>query len=228
MLREPRQHHVAFPSLPEGTRQRGQHAVEDRGVGLLGSEPEIAGSVPPARFDERERVVGRRCRLGVGQRGQHHVVNALEPDDTAAPRRSRRRAGEDDHAHASAPVHPVRRRLVQREAHVGVASLLDDDHAAVRLGGGRGRDAALDERLGLDHRVTACVRLTISSPETHRPDSARAFRMRTPLTSTDGQPWDTGATWPGWPLPQLNAPPSTQVDSPPTASMAPQKSVVVA
>ena len=30
-----------------------------------------------------------------------------------------------------------------------------------------------------------------------------------PRISTAGQPWLTGATWPGWPLPQLNAPPST-------------------
>ena len=49
-----------------------------------------------------------------------------------------------------------------------------------------------------------------------------------PRNRAAGQPWLTGATWPGWPLPQLNAPPSTYVCGPPTASMAPQKSVVVA
>lgn len=34
-------------------------------------------------------------------------------------------------------------------------------------------------------------------------------------------------TWPGWALPQLMAPPIRQVDGPPTASMAFQKSVVL-
>ena len=43
-----------------------------------------------------------------------------------------------------------------------------------------------------------------------------------------GQPWDTAAIWLGWALPQLNAPPSTHVCRPPTASSDPQKSVVVA
>ena len=41
----------------------------------------------------------------------------------------------------------------------------------------------------------------------HRPDSARAFSTLMPRNSADGQPWLTGATWPGWPLPQLKAPP---------------------
>ncbi len=46
--------------------------------------------------------------------------------------------------------------------------------------------------------------------------------------SAVGQPWLTAATCPGWALPQLKAPPSTQVSGPPTASIDPQKSVVVA
>ena len=50
----------------------------------------------------------------------------------------------------------------------------------------------------------------------------------TPRNSAVGQPWLTAATCPGWALPQLNAPPSTQVSGPPTASIEPQKSVVVA
>jgi hypothetical protein len=33
--------------------------------------------------------------------------------------------------------------------------------------------------------------------------------------SADGQPWLTGATWPGWALPQLKAPPRTYVCGPP-------------
>ena len=61
-----------------------------------------------------------------------------------------------------------------------------------------------------------------------RPDSAWVFRTLIPRNSADGQPWLTAATWPGCALPQLNAPPRRQVDCPPTASRAAQKSVVVA
>ena len=43
----------------------------------------------------------------------------------------------------------------------------------------------------------------------HRPASAWVLRIRTPRNSVEGQPWLTAATCPGWPLPQLNAPPST-------------------
>ena len=39
--------------------------------------------------------------------------------------------------------------------------------------------------------------------------SSAVLSIRTPRIRTAGQPWLTGATWPGWPLPQLNAPPST-------------------
>ena len=62
----------------------------------------------------------------------------------------------------------------------------------------------------------------------HRPPSVRVLSTLTPRNNADGQPWLTAATWPGWALPQLNAPPSRQVDGPPTASMEFQKSVVVA
>ena len=43
----------------------------------------------------------------------------------------------------------------------------------------------------------------------HDAPSSAVLSMRTPRSSTAGQPWLTGATWPGWPFPQLNAPPST-------------------
>ena len=52
--------------------------------------------------------------------------------------------------------------------------------------------------------------------------------MLTPRKRAEGQPWETAATWPGWALPQLNAPPRTYVCGPPTFSIEPQKSVVVA
>ena len=43
----------------------------------------------------------------------------------------------------------------------------------------------------------------------HRPDSSAAFSTRTCRNRAAGEPWLTGATWPGCPLPQLKAPPST-------------------
>ena len=72
----------------------------------------------------------------------------------------------------------------------------------------------VDDLLCTDHR--------------HRPPSVRVLSTLTPRNNADGQPWLTGATCPGCALPQLNAPPSRHVDAPPTASIAPQKSVVVA
>ena len=62
----------------------------------------------------------------------------------------------------------------------------------------------------------------------HAPPSSVVFSTRMPRNSAAGQPWLTGADCPGWALPQFIAPPSSQVCGPPTASMAPQKSVVVA
>src|SRR5207248_9240403 len=41
----------------------------------------------------------------------------------------------------------------------------------------------------------------------HSPASATVLRIRTPRINTAGQPWLTGATWAGWPLPQFIAPP---------------------
>ena len=118
-------------------------------------------------------------------------------------------------------------RRVQREADVGVAALVHEHDAAVGPGGvdAAPRPCSTSSWAGIIVRSLGrgSVQLALSVPT-----PARALRMRTPRTRTDGQPCETGATCPGWPLPQLNAPPSTQVDAPPTASMAPQKSVVVA
>ena len=61
-----------------------------------------------------------------------------------------------------------------------------------------------------------------------RLSSSAVLSTLTPRNSADGQPWLTAATCPGCALPQLNAPPSRHVDGPPTASIEPQKSVVVA
>ena len=211
-LGEAGQHGVACLGAAEGSGQRGQDTFEHRGVRLLRRQAEVAAERDLRRLDEGERVLGRGSAPGVGQRGSDHLGDALGAHDAGPARRADGGPGDDDDVHGTGAVHPVGRRRVQGEADVGMAVLLDQHDAPVGAGCTRSRHAVLDQLLGRDHR----------------PDSSRALRIRTPRTSTDGQPCDTGATWPGCPLPQLNAPPSTQVDAPPTASMAPQKSVVVA
>ena len=60
------------------------------------------------------------------------------------------------------------------------------------------------------------------------PASSLVLRIRTLRNSEVGAPWLTAAICPGCALPQLNAPCSSQVSGPPTASREFQKSVVVA
>ena len=62
----------------------------------------------------------------------------------------------------------------------------------------------------------------------HAPPSCSVLRTFTCETTTAGQPWLTGAACPGWPLPQLSAPCSDQVDGPPSAVSRDQKSGVLA
>ena len=81
---------------------------------------------------------------------------------------------------------PAQRRLASRAL---------DDVGDLAVGGGGGQrllDQLLRRRAGA-----------------HRPPSWTVLRMFTSSNSAVGQPWLTGATWPGWALPQLNAPPST-------------------
>ena len=140
------------------------------------------------------------------------VGHTVRADLPAAPGGTDRLAAERDDADRAPALLTVGRGGVQGVADVDVAAVLDQHDAAVRPECVRRGQGALHQLLR----------------RSHRPDSSRVLSTRTPRTSTDGQPCETGATCPGWPLPQLNAPPSTQVDAPPTASMAPQKSVVVA
>ena len=63
-------------------------------------------------------------------------------------------------------------------------------------------------------RAAARARSTVSAGEIpmvlgHDAPSSAVLSIRTPRIRAAGQPWLTGAIWPGWPLPQLNAPPST-------------------
>ena len=85
--------------------------------------------------------------------------------------------------------------------------------------------SALPSRAGLGQRHVDDL---LCADHRYRPASVRVLSTLTPRNNADGQPWLTAATWPGCALPQLNAPPSRQVDGPPTASIEPQKSVVVA
>ena len=86
----------------------------------------------------------------------------------------------------------VGRQAVGRPAEVGLGAVGDEGDLAVGGGGGQ---RPLDELLGGAAR--------------HRPASWTVLRMVTFSNSAVGQPWLTGATWPGWALPQLNAPPRT-------------------
>src|SRR6266487_4466589 len=88
--------------------------------------------------------------------------------------------------------HAVGGERVARPAQVRGGGLLGDHHAVAGLGRGQ---RALDGFLR-------------GRPAHDFPSSA-VLSIRTPRSRTAGQPWLTGATWPGWPLPQLNAPPST-------------------
>lgn len=46
--------------------------------------------------------------------------------------------------------------------------------------------------------ATASARSTSSAAPAHDwPPSDAVFKMLTPRNSADGQPWETGATWPG-------------------------------
>jgi hypothetical protein len=80
----------------------------------------------------------------------------------------------------------VRVLLAQRGVN-GRPPLFDYDDAAVRTGQGK---RPLHDLLG----------------RPQRPDSLALLSTPTPRNKAEGQPWLTGATWPGWPLPQFGAP----------------------
>ena len=120
---------------------------------------------------------------------------------------------ERDHGDVHAVHDAVGGHGVVGPAEVGAGRVAHHDHAVV---GDAGVQALLDQALRGDLLGA------------HWPPSCVVLRMLTPRKSAVGQPWLTAATWPGCALPQLKAPPSTQVPGPPTASIEPQNSVVVA
>ena len=123
-----------------------------------------------------------------------HVLDLVVADPGAghhAGRRARGAAADRDHGQLPGPGHAVRGQRVARPAQVGRGRLVGQDYAVVAAGRGqRPLDRFLRRRR---HRQAP---------------SSVVFSTRTPRISTAGQPWLTGATCPGWPLPQLNAPPS--------------------
>src|ERR1039458_9358170 len=89
--------------------------------------------------------------------------------------------------------HAVGGERVARPAQVRGRGLLRDHDAWVTAGGVQG---PLDGVLG-----------RVPGAHDEAPSSA-VLSIRTPRSRAAGQPWLTGAIWPGWPLPQLNAPAS--------------------
>ena len=184
--------------------------LDRRGAG--GLVPVVGG----VAGDELLRVLGGRTR----RRG---CVGGLDdPVDLLGARRTRRhRAGghalgalvERDHGDGDGVHDAVGGQRVVGPAQVGAGRVADDRDAVVRA---RRLQGVLDELL---RGARAAV---------HAAPSAVVLRTLTPRNRADGQPCETAATWPGWALPQLNAPPSSQVWGPPTASIERQKSVVVA
>ena len=170
------------------------------------------GVVPVGRGLARRELLGVLGRVGrpgrgVGRRRRgRDLLDVLAlPSPSRSPRRRLARTNEMtvtlDAAHLA-----VRGQGVVGPAQVRAGGVAGDRDAVV---GGGGRERALDELLrGRGGRGV------ISEP----PRSS-VLRIRTSRNNAVGQPWLTDATWPGWALPQLKAPPSTQVPGPPTASM---------
>src|SRR5689334_5199193 len=159
-----------------------------------------------SRPDQLARVLG-----GGGFRGRvlglpDHVFDLVGPDTGPGHHASGRTLPITGPIPGTAPVygddgelagarHAVGGERVARPPQVRGGGLLGDHHAVVGLGRGqRALDGLLRGR---------------PASRGHAAPSSAVLSIRTPRSSTAGQPWLTGATWPGWPFPQLNAPPST-------------------
>ena len=207
--------HPAFaPGPAERLTQGGREGVEHMDVGRRG------GVVPVSRRlagGEVLGILGRSSGAG-GRVGRLDQGSDLGLGGRAAAHRARCHtvsgADEADHGDTESVHDAVGGQRVVGPAQVRARRVGDDRDAVI---GRRGRQGVLDQRLrGPGVRG-------------HQwPASSVVLRIRTSRKSAVGQPWLTAATCPGCALPQLNAPPRTQVSSPPTAAMEFQKSVVVA
>ena len=162
-------------------------------------------------------VSGLRCGVGGVLGGGDQIRDRIGVDDTGT---SRAQMGGvtaphdcDDRGRAAGG-DTVGGHRIAGPAQRGLRTVGDDHDGLVAARRSRGGvQCEFDDLLRRDHA---------------RPDSSRVLSTFTPRNSAEGHPWLTAATWPGWALPQLNAPPSRHVEGPPTASMEFQKSVVVA
>ena len=212
---------------PEGRAELLGEPGEHGGRGVLGAlVPVRVGRA--GGLGQRRRVAGgtgpagglHRARDGVGE---HRVALRAVGEPRRGGHGGDARAGAalegHEHDHREPPLDgvAVRGHRGVRPPHDGLGDLADQgDRARVRDLRGRDREGALDEG-----RAAGSAGFRAHDP-------LPVLRTLTPRSRADGQPWLTGATWPGWALPQLNAPPSRHVEGPPTASSEPQKSVVVA
>lgn len=177
---------VGRPPRAEGRRQ----LVHDRGERLR-----------PRRPHGRRPIVGDRVRRD--QRADRLDGGALARGGVGGPRESDRLRGAGGRARGD-PDAAARRPLVQgddgqgatgrvaaggdrvrRPSQVGLAVLLEDDDAAV---GGRRGERGLGQLLRRDHAPLRVLSTSISR------------------NSADGDPCETGALWPGCPLPQPKVP----------------------
>ena len=194
---------------PAQDRRRGRHrrVVEGRHVRARSSgSTEGSGVVggrgrgrPRSRWPGRARPRRpRRSRWPPPRRSAANPALTVPVDRlklTTATRRSRR-----------TPLVVV--VLLAKRTSAWLTSSTMTTHA---LGAARGQ-GPLDHLLGRGQTplgLTLRPSLRVTGRRRHRDDSARALRTLTARNSAEGQPWLTGATWPGWPLPQLKAPPST-------------------
>ena len=179
--------------LAELSREVAQHAdlgLARRGVPAWFGTFNAERSVRP-RPAQRLRVLGGHRLGGRVLRLADDLLDLLGADPGPGDDARRRSVGppvDGDDGELAGAGHAVGGEGVARPAQVGAGGLLGDHDAVV---GSAGRQGALDGFLGI-----------------HWPSST-VLRIRIPRNSAAGQPWLTGATWPGWPLPQLNAPPST-------------------
>ena len=186
----------------EGAGQVGEDAAE-------GTDRSVVGRVGAVEAGVRRRARSSRGQAssaggepgGVGRRGPHQSADvdvpapAGHPDRHAALDRRRMRK----HGHPAVAADAVGGRGVVGEADLGLAAT--SSTSTTQLARRRRPAPARPPRPPGSRSRRSSARLL------------RALSTRTPRTSADGQPWLTGATWPGWPLPQLKAPPK-QVGGP--------------
>src|SRR5271170_6331939 len=186
----------AAQRLTEGGGEVPQHA-DVRSLRRLFPGPERL--VVPVSGDLSGVLGGRSVGRGVFS-GPDYVLDLIRmhpgPGHDPGPGSVRAPVDRDDGELAGGG-HAVGGERVAGPAQVSGGVLLGDHDAVI---GARGCQRPLD---GLLRRHDAAAFLAVAHAAV--PSSA-VLSIRMSRSSTAGQPWLTGATCPGWPLPQLNAP----------------------